>query len=97
MYEINKLLHGQGACTGFSHSLFAVCIKKSHSLAVLARSISATSPTRAKIPYARPAHEVISTFHIFCYVKKVTIVTLILIATFRLHTVGLHEAIVSIY
>ena len=34
--------------------------QKSHSLAVLARSISDTSPTRAKIPYARPAHEVIS-------------------------------------
>ena len=22
MYEMNKLLHGQGACTGFSHSFF---------------------------------------------------------------------------
>ena len=24
MYEMNKLLHGQGACTGFSHSFFFV-------------------------------------------------------------------------
>ena len=31
--------------------------QKSHSLAALARSISDTSPTRAKIPYAPPAHE----------------------------------------
>ena len=36
--------------------------QKTHSLAALARSISDTSPTRAKIPYARPAHEVISIF-----------------------------------
>ena len=34
--------------------------QKSHSLAALARSISDTSPTRAKISYAPPAHEVIS-------------------------------------
>ena len=34
--------------------------QKSQSLAALARSISDTSPTRAKIPYAPPAHEVIS-------------------------------------
>ena len=36
--------------------------QKTHSLAALARSISDTSLTRAKIPYARPAHEVISIF-----------------------------------
>ena len=36
--------------------------QKSHSLAGLARSISDTSPTRAKIPYATPAHEVISKY-----------------------------------
>ena len=36
--------------------------QKSHSLAALARSISDTSPTRAKIPYAPTAHEVISMF-----------------------------------
>ena len=36
--------------------------QKSHSLAALARSISDTSPTRAKIPYPPPAHEVISIF-----------------------------------
>ena len=34
--------------------------QKSHSLAELARSISDASPTRAKIPHALPAHEVIS-------------------------------------
>ena len=39
--------------------------QKSYSLAALARSISDTSPTRAKIPYARLALEVISisSFH----------------------------------
>ena len=52
MYEMNKLLHGQGACTGFSHSFFLY--QKSSERAQLARSIS---PTLAKIPYARPAHE----------------------------------------
>ena len=36
--------------------------QKSHSLAALAHSISDTSPTRAKIPYARPAREVISIY-----------------------------------
>ena len=54
MYEMNKLLHGQGACTGFSHSFFLY--QKSSERAQLARSRS-ISPTRAKIPYARPAHE----------------------------------------
>ena len=38
--------------------------QKSQSLAALARSVSDTSPTRAKIPYARPAHEVISIFNV---------------------------------
>ena len=38
---------------GFSHPLFVSEIS-------LARSISDTSPTRAKIPYARAAHGVIS-------------------------------------
>ena len=33
---------------------------KSHSFAALTRSISDTSPTRVKIPYARAFHEVIS-------------------------------------
>ena len=37
--------------------------QKSHSLAALARSISDTSLTRAKIPYAPPAHEVKSFWH----------------------------------
>ena len=34
--------------------------QKSYPLAALACSISDASPTRAKIPYTRPAHEVIS-------------------------------------
>ena len=45
-------------CTGFSHS--SVLYQNSHSLAALTRSISDTSPTRVKIPYARAFHEVIS-------------------------------------
>ena len=44
--------------------------QKSHSLAALARSISDTSPTRAKIPYAPPAHEVISMFYSPFYKTK---------------------------
>ena len=59
MYEINKLLHGQGGVRNFhTRCLY----QKSHSLAALARLISDTSPTRAKIPHAPPAHEVISIF-----------------------------------
>ena len=34
--------------------------QKSHSFAALTRSISDTSPTRVKIPYAHAFHEVIS-------------------------------------
>ena len=45
-------------CTGFSHSL--VLYQKSHSFAALTRSISDTSPTCVKIPYARAFREVIS-------------------------------------
>ena len=48
MYEINKLLHWQGACTKFIS--LVVCIRN--------------QPTRVKIPYAPPAHEVISIFSI---------------------------------
>ena len=45
--------------------------QKTHSLAALARSISDTSPTRAKIPYAPPAHEVISiSWFLECHVVK---------------------------
>ena len=45
MYEINKLLHGQGGVRNFhTRCLY----QKSHSLAALARLISDTSPTRAK-------------------------------------------------
>ena len=64
MNEINKnkLLHWQGACTGFLHELQLMMYQKFHSLAALARSISDTSPTRAKTPYAHPAHEVISMY-----------------------------------
>ena len=68
MYEINKLLHGQGACTEFSHSLFVS--QNSLARCALARSISDTSPTRAKIPYAPPAHEVISMFYSTFYKTK---------------------------
>ena len=46
---------------------------KSQSLAALARSISDTSPTRAKIPHAPPAHEVIS----------ISFIILILVAKFK--------------
>ena len=38
MYEMNKLLHGQGACTGFSHSFFLY--QKSSERAALARSLA---------------------------------------------------------
>ena len=58
MYEINKLLHGKCARIGFLHS--SVLYQTSHSFAALTRSISDTSPTPAKIPYARTFHEVIS-------------------------------------
>ena len=56
MHEINKLLHEQDACLGFSHSLFVSEI----SLARCSRSY-ARNPVR-KIPYARLPHEVISIF-----------------------------------
>ena len=48
MYEINKL-----------HSFFVSEIERAQLGRLLARLIS---PTRAKIPYARPAHEVISMY-----------------------------------
>ena len=55
MYEINKLLHGQGACTEFSHSLFVSEI----SLARCARSFdfwyitnSCENPVRAPCPWS---------------------------------------------
>ena len=57
MYEINKLLHGKRFVRDF-HTL--VLYQKSHSFAALTRSISDTSPTRVKIPYARAFKEVIS-------------------------------------
>ena len=41
-----------------------VLYQKSHSFAALTRSISDTSPTRVKIPYARAFHEVISIYRI---------------------------------
>ena len=55
MYEINKLLHGQGACTGFSDSLFVSEI----SLARCACSFDFWYITNS---WARLAHEVISIF-----------------------------------
>ena len=56
MYEINKnkLLHEQGACTGFSHELQLMMHQKFHPLAALARSIADTSPTREKNPLCAP-------------------------------------------
>ena len=45
---------------GFVRNFLTRCLyQKSPSLAALTRSISDTSPTRVKIPYAPPAHEVI--------------------------------------
>ena len=59
--------------------------QKSHSLAALARSISDTSPTRAKIPYAPPAHEVISMLYSVFYKTKLLsrILTLVNFASER--------------
>ena len=56
MYEINKLLHGKRFVRDF-HTRW-LCIRN------LTRSISDTSPTRVKIPYARAFHEVISIYYI---------------------------------
>ena len=50
----------ESAYTGFSHSL--VKYQKSHSFNALTRSISDTSATRVKVPYARAFHELISMF-----------------------------------
>ena len=44
-----------------------VLYQKSHSFAALTLSISDTSPTRVKIPYARAFHEVISIYLVFTY------------------------------
>ena len=55
MYEINKLLHGKRFVRDFHTRWF--CIRN------LTRSISDTSPTRVKIPYARAFHVVISIYH----------------------------------
>ena len=52
MYKINKLHHGRRFVRDFHTRWF--CIRN------LTRSISDTSPTRVKIPYARAFHEVIS-------------------------------------
>ena len=56
MYKINKLQHGKRFVRDFHTRWF--CIRS------LTRSISDTSPTRVKIPYARAFHEVISIFQI---------------------------------
>ena len=58
MYKNKQITAWKPLCTGFSRSL--VLYQKSHSFAALTRSISDTSPTRVKIPYARAFHEVIS-------------------------------------
>ena len=62
MYEINKLLHGKRFVRDFHTRWF--CIRN------LTRSISDTSPTRVKIPYARTFHEVISIYWSCIVVKK---------------------------
>ena len=63
MYKINKLQHGKRFVRYLiSHSI--VLYQKTHSFAALTRSISDTSPTHVKIPYARAFHEVISIFFI---------------------------------
>ena len=54
MYKINKLQRGKRFVRDFHTRWF--CIRN------LTRSISDTSPTRVKIPYARAFHEVISIF-----------------------------------
>ena len=59
MYQINKLQHGKRFVRDF-HTRWFNLYQKSHSFAALTRSISDTSPTRVKIPYARAFHEVIS-------------------------------------
>ena len=52
MYEINKL-----------HSFFVSEIERaSERCSVACSLVRLISPTRAKIPYARPAHEVISMY-----------------------------------
>ena len=55
MYEINKLLHGKRFVWDFHTRWF--CIRN------LTRSISDTSPTRVKIPYAHAFREVISIYY----------------------------------
>ena len=55
MYKINKLQHGKRFVRDFHTRWF--CIRN------LTRSISDTSPTRVKIPYARAFHQVISIYH----------------------------------
>ena len=52
MYKINKLQHGKRFVRDFHTRWW--------SIRNLTRSISDTSPTRVKIPYARAFHEVIS-------------------------------------
>ena len=54
MYKINKLQHRKRFVRDFHTRWF--CIRN------LTRSISDTSPTRVKIPYARAFHEVISIY-----------------------------------
>ena len=50
MYEMNKLFHRQGACTGFSHSLFVSEIALDH-----CARYNFWYMTRAKIAYPHPA------------------------------------------
>ena len=57
MYEMNKLLHGQGACTGFSHSFFLY--QKSSERAQLARFHQLVRKSRTR---ALPMKRVISMY-----------------------------------
>ena len=69
MYEI-KIYYFMGRA--LVRDFHTRCLyQKSHPLAALSFSISDTSPTRAKIPNTRSAHEVISIFHLSCK-KKVS-------------------------
>ena len=74
MYKINKLQHGKHFVRDFHTRWF--CIRN------LTRSISDTSPTRAKIPYARAFHEVISIYVIVvkcsrCFCWCLTLISIV--------------------
>ena len=69
MYKKNKLQHGKRFVRDFHTRWFSI-----RNLTRSLRSLSDTSPTRVKIPYARAFHEVISIF---------STIKLILVSPFR--------------